>query len=275
MIRLVALGIPGDSVDEYEYDEAEITAKEKELAGLKEYLIISVQEKRSQVDNVRNAIQSYAEEMHQQFSKETNFLNRLKADLIEFRERQFNQPSGPDLDNPALDEFYRKHCESTRRSNEKLSAGVSISPHSKRLFKLIARIAHPDKTNKPNLLSLFRIAREAYKLDDAAKLSKVYNCILTRTTWTFLRLEEEVQELRVQEALTQRELEASIESDVFNMMQDYRSRIPHLIEKSRNFHLSLLQAEIIETLQKLHSIDPNRYPIPKGLPAPNPTITGI
>jgi len=270
MIRLVTLGIDGDSAEEHG-NEAEIAAKEKELESLKEYLIISVQEKRSQVDDVRNAIQSYVGEMEQQFSKETNFLDKLKADLIEFRENQFNQPSGPDIDNPALDEFYKKHYENTRKSNEKLAAGTTISPQSRRLFKQIARIAHPDKTKKPNLLSLFRIAREAYRLDDAVKLSKVYQCILTKTTWTFLRLEEEVQELRVQEALTQRELDASIESDVFNMMQDYRSRIPHLMEKSRNFHLALLQAEIIETLQKLHSIDPARYPIPKGLPSP----TGI
>lgn len=264
MIRLVALGIKGSSSTEDDWVEEELTERELEILAERNATEERVLILRKQTEDVKSVIYTFTEELSRVYTNESALLASLKKELQEVCSQQIGQPQQEDAELPT-DPMFHDAIERTRAHNASLKEKKSEkkSDSIKRLFKLIAAKAHPDKTNSSPLLELFKLAREAYDENDYLKLQKIFKCIVSRTTWAFLRLEEELNNLKEQEVLTTQEIQAAVGSPMFQAMRDYRTGLPHLTMRASNFFRQDLQSQIDQMQKRIHLIDPTRYPEPE------------
>jgi hypothetical protein len=262
VIRLIALHIKGGEDDAYV--EADLNERELELLAIKTEIEERVCNLRSHTENVKSIVHNFTLELKSVYRSESNYLEELQRELRELASQSGEEQNQNDesliddfMNNSAFQEIVertRKHNEEmSEKKHEKKSSGI------KRLFKLIAAKAHPDKTKQEHLHKLFIMAREAYDNNDFPKLEKIFKCIISRTTWAFLRLEEEIEILQEQEQLTSMELQAVASSIMFQVMRDYRTGTPHLVKKASNFFVSDLNEQIERTLSQIRHLDPTRY----------------
>lgn len=261
---MVALNIVGTEDDD-EYVEAELTEKELQLLAIKNGIAERVSGLREHANSCNKAVADFRSELSERNATNSATLQRLQEELRELSQKN-NMDETPhelNLEELLKDTAFKESYDRTQQHNENLANKKHERKSSgvKRLFKLIAMKTHPDKTKKSWLHDLFNLARKAYDDNDMQRLEKIFKCIVTKTTWAFLRLEEEVEELQIQEALTSQEVNQIVNSAMFQAMTDYRSGVPHLMQKAANYFNANLQSEIDKVFARLHCFDPGKYPI--------------
>jgi hypothetical protein len=252
------------------FEQAELTAKELGLLAEKKELEAKVTGLKHSSSELQSAIAEFSKEMDEEYADTQAVIRALKAELEELLLANFGKTEVTD---DQFKEYLRSAADNVKdqykasqEHNERLSQKGKKSHKSegvKRIFRKIAAKAHPDKTDKEDFHKLFKMAKEAYNNNDYNKLEQIWKCIARKTTWTLLKLEEEVAELRVQEVLLVNEVHGMVSSDLFNMMRDYRSKIPFLTIKAKSYYKVRLEENIKRLKADIRAHDPSRYKEPE------------
>lgn len=268
LVKVNSLVVSDHVFDDDGIDEESLTQAEAELLLAKRELELKVAELRASANSLLSEIELFSGEMEELYPYEHTLLKQLQQELRELSERKWDlgEQVGFSLDELMKDSLMREHLERVKAHNESLSKKKNDKVKSagvKRIFRKIAAKAHPDRTDKEYLHVIFKMAHEAYNDNDYGKLEKLWKCIVLKTTWAFMVLEEKVAELKVQEVLNARELNDIIQSDMFNMMKDARSKQPMLVLRARSFYHQKIQHQIEGVMNQLRMMDPQKYPEPE------------
>ncbi len=240
------------------------TNLEFELLLAKRGLAAAIEQSQNMLADIQGELNKFTVEMDSIFKSEAAFLNKVRQDLLQKQLERRESGVELDLDEAMKNAEFRSRLEQNRQHNANLSkkkvkrksAGVV------RLYRKIAARTHSDKTKDKMLIQLFTIAREAYDLNNYARLEKVWFCISRNMTWNVVLLEEEVKKLQYDHNNVNNTLQEVINSEPFAMLRDYRSKIPFLVDRSKQGYLQMVRKQIGEIVQKLRVLDPVNYPPP-------------
>jgi hypothetical protein len=145
------------------------------LMDAKNYALL--EEIRALEDEVDEAIQGNDEEYHDEFLSDEQF------DVLEAMKEE-NQKRNEQMSEDLIAQKKKK----------------VVSKGSMRLFRLIARICHPDKClpDDPQLdlkVSFFQQAKAAKAADDYATLQEILECLAIGVTWKSLNLQKAIGDL--------------------------------------------------------------------------------
>lgn len=192
------------TVGDVPYSDEELTALEEELLSRKQELEKDIPAMLHTKTELTSSLRTLESEIQKAHLAAYNELNSLMAEIHQLTIQRFTTTAEIESDvaddDPSLtDKVFKEYLEFTRKHNASLekatTASKSKNPKAKELYRKIANKAHPDKTTNKRKLVLFQLAKAAYAEGDLDTLKILYNCLLSNTSWTYVKLKKDIEVL--------------------------------------------------------------------------------
>ena len=192
------------TAEDVPYSDEELTALEEELLSRKHELEKDIPTMLHTKTELTNSLRTLESEIQETHPAVYNELKSLMVEIQQLTTQRFTTTaeieSDVAVDDTLLtDKVFKEYLEFTRKHNASLekttTASKSKHPKVKELYRKIANKAHPDKTTNKRKLVLFQLAKAAYVEGDLDTLKILYNCLLSNTSWTYVKLKKDIEVL--------------------------------------------------------------------------------